>query len=396
LALLGHAYAATGEPLFKERAEETVGWLGREMMVEGAFASSLDADSEGEEGRFYVWDAAEIDRLLGADAPAFKLAYGVTASGNWEGKNVLNRLHEPGLPSAEDAERLRRNREILLAARETRVRPGRDDKVLADWNGLMVAALAEVSGHFGRKDWLDLATSAFAAVVRHMGEGDRLHHSWREGQRLPLAFLDDYAQMARAALALFQRTGAEAYLEQAQAWVERCRQEFEDPSDGGWFMAPATSDGPVVRPKSAHDGPTPAGVGTLAEVLAALWNLTGEERYRRDAERTLAAFAGDARRSLHSHATLLLAATLLDEAVQVVIVGDAGTPGFADMLQVAAASAVPGKVLRPMAPTASLPPDHPAAGKTLLEGHAAAYVCVGQTCEPPLTDVDALRRRLAA
>lgn len=395
LALLGHAFAATGDPLFRERAEETVGWLQREMTVAGAFASSLDADSEGEEGKFYVWDAAEIDRLLGDDAPAFCLAYGVTTRGNWEGKNILNRLHEPGLPDPEEAPRLKRCREILLAARERRPRPGRDDKVLADWNGLAIAALAKAAGFFGRSDWLELAKAAFGAVLRHMAEGDRLFHSWREGRRLPLAFLDDHAQMSRAALALFQQTGDAAYLEQARAWVEHAHEEFHDPA-GGWFMAPASADGPVVRPKSAHDGPTPAGTGTMAEVLALLWHLTGDDRYRRLAEETLTAFAGDARRSLASHATLLLAATFLAEPVQVVVVGDGGTPGFPELFRAAAAAPVAGRILHPVADPERLPPAHPAAGKHLLGGRAAAYVCVGTTCEAPLADAEALRRRLAA
>ncbi|MEK0085440.1 thioredoxin domain-containing protein [Benzoatithermus flavus] len=393
--LLGSAWAATGEPLFRARAEETVGWLTREMMVEGAFASSLDADSEGEEGKFYVWDAAEIDRLLGPDARAFRLAYGVTAAGNWEGKNILHRLHEPGLPAGAAAERLARCRQVLLEARETRVRPGRDDKVLADWNGLMIAALAEAAGFFGRPDWLELARSAFAAVLRHMSEDDRLFHSWRAGRRLPMAFLDDYAQMSRAALALFGQTGESTYLDRARAWALRCRQDFRDPA-GGYFLSPPSAEGPVVRPKNAHDGPTPSAVGTLAEVLAKLWHLTGEDDYRAEAEAILTAFAGDAERSLHSHATLLLAATILAEPVQIVVIGDEATPGFTELFRVAAEAAMPGRILCRIPPGRGLPASHPAAGKDLLAGRAAAYVCVGTTCEAPVADPAVLRDRLTA
>ena len=291
---------------------------------------------------------------------------------------------------------LTRARATLLAARAERVPPGRDDKVLADWNGLMIAALAEGSGLLDRPDWLALARSAFAAVLRHMSEGDRLFHSWRQGRRLPLGFLDDYAQMGRAALKLLEQTGEPCYLDQAVAWVERCRVEFRDPGDGSWFMAPAGGDGPVVRPKSAHDGPTPAGVGTLAEVLALLWQLTGEDLYRTEAEATLAAFAGDARRSLASHATYLLAAVQLARPLQIVIVGTDVTPGFAELHRAAVQAAVPGRVILPLAPEAELPAAHPAAGKRLLDGRAVAYVCTGTACEPPLTDAGSLRRRLAA
>ena len=391
LELLAAAAAATGEPLFAARAEETVAWLRREMLVDGAFASSLDADSEGEEGRFYVWDAQEIDRLLGADAPAFRLAYGVTEAGNWEGRNVLHRLHEPGLPVATA---LARGRQILAEARDRRERPARDDKVLADWNGLMIAALARAAGLLARPEWLELARDAFAAVLRHMIEGDRLFHSWRAGQRLPMAFLDDYAQMSRAALALLQATGERAYLERATAWVDRCRADFHD-DRGGFFLSAPAADGPIVRPRNALDGPSPAANATLAEVAATLWYLTGEERHRVLADEILGAFAGDARENPAGHAGLLLAATLPTEAVQVVVVGDDATPAFAALLAAAGASPAPGLILQRVPPTQTLPASHPAAGKRLLDGRATAYVCIGTTCEAPITDPGALRERLA-
>ncbi|MFZ1430025.1 MAG: thioredoxin domain-containing protein [Geminicoccaceae bacterium] len=396
LELLGAAWSASREPLFARRAEETVDWLQHEMMVEGAFASALDADSEGEEGRFYVWDASEIDRLLGDDAPAFRLAYGVTTAGNWEGVNVLNRLHAAGLPGAQDAERLSTDRAILHAARALRPRPGRDDKLLADWNGLMIAALARVSGQFARPEWLVIARSAFDAVLARMSDGDRLFHSWRAQRRLPMAFLDDYAQMSRAALALHEQTGAQRYLEQAQNWVHFCRAEFRDAVGGGFFLSPNVADGPIVRPKNAHDGPTPSANGTLAEVAAMLWHLTGEATYRTQAEDILSAFAGDAVHNPPAHATLLLAASLLAEPNQIVVVGDETTPGFDALFAAAAAAPVPTRILQRVGPQAVLPSDHPATGKSLLAGRATAYVCVGATCEAPINDPGALTARFAA
>ena len=393
LELLASAHAATGDPLFATRAEETVGWLEREMLVDGAFASALDADSEGEEGRYYVWDAGEIDALLGTDATAFRLAYGVTDAGNWEGRNVLNRLHEAGLPE-DDGGRLARCRATLLAARAERTAPGRDDKILADWNGLMIAALARAAGQFDRPDWLERAEAAFAAVLRHMGDGDRLCHSWRAGRRLPMAFLDDYAQMARAALVLFERTGRTCYREHASAWLGQCRAAFHDDAAGGYFLNAADADGPVVRPRNALDGPTPSANATLAEVAATLWHLTGAEHYRTTADGVLAAFAGDATDNPAGHATLLLATCRVADAVQVVVVGDDRTPGFPDLWKAASATMPPGGVLARVAPDAELPAAHPAMGKRLLDGHAAAYVCRGTTCEAPFTAPQALRDRL--
>ncbi len=181
LRLLGEAWAATGDRLFAERARETVGWLEREMRVAGAFAASLDADSEGEEGKYYVWDAEEVDRLLGSDARAFKLAYGITAHGNFEGHNIPNRLHEAGLPPADRQAPLARSRATLLDARAKRVPPGRDDKLLADWNGLMIRGLAEAGLRFGEPAWIETAAAAFAAVVEHMSDGDRLRAQLARG-----------------------------------------------------------------------------------------------------------------------------------------------------------------------------------------------------------------------
>src|SRR5690606_31166495 len=184
IALLSDTWADTQNPLFAARVRESIGWLEREMLVGDAFASSLDADSEGEEGKFYVWDAAEIDRPLGGDARAFRLAYGVTDAGNWEGKTILNRLHQLTLGPPEEEARLRASADVLLAAREQRVRPGRDDKVLADWNGLTIGALARASAVFDRPEWLERAEAAFDFVCAHMTDGDRLAHSWRAGRRL--------------------------------------------------------------------------------------------------------------------------------------------------------------------------------------------------------------------
>jgi hypothetical protein len=394
VALLSDAAADTGNPLFAARVAETVGWLVREMLVEDAFASSLDADSEGEEGKFYVWDAAEIDRLLGPDARAFRLAYGVTDAGNWEGRTILNRLHQAGLgPAAEEAA-LRASADVLLAARERRVRPGRDDKVLADWNGLMIAALARASAVFGRPAWLERAGAAFACVCRNMTSGDRLAHSWRAGRRLELAFLDDYAQMAAAALALFQHTTRPDYLQRAVAWIARLEADYLDPA-GGYFQVAADASDLLVRPKNAQDGPTPAANGTLVEVLARLYALTGEDKYRARAEQLLEVFSGEARRNPAVHAALLSGYGLLADPVQVVLMGAADDPALAELRRSALGASAPDLTVLTVPPGADLAEGHPAAGKALIDARATAYVCVGRVCLPPVTAPDQLPDLLA-
>jgi uncharacterized protein len=394
IALLSDAAADTGNPLFAARVAETVGWLEREMLVGDAFASSLDADSEGEEGKFYVWDAADIDRLLGPQARAFRLAYGVTDTGNWEGKTVLNRLHQPGLGSAEEEAALRSSADVLLAARERRVRPGRDDKVLADWNGLAIAALARASAVFGRPEWLERAQTAFDFVCRNMTSGDRLAHSWRAGRRLGLAFLDDYAQMTAAALTLFQHTTKPQYLTRAVEWIARLDADYLDPA-GGYFQVAADATDVLVRPKNAQDGPTPAANGTLVGVLARLYALTGEDQYRARAEQLLEVFSGEARRNPAVHAALLSGYALLADPVQTVLMGAADDPALAALRRTALGAAAPELVVLTVPPGAELAPSHPAAGKCLMNDHATAYVCVGRVCLPPVTAPEQLAELLA-
>jgi hypothetical protein len=393
IALLSDAWADTHNPLFAARVFETVGWLEREMLVEDAFASSLDADSEGEEGRFYVWDAAEIDRLLGPDADAFRLAYGVTDAGNWEGKTILNRLHQLTLGTPGQEAALRSSADVLLAARAQRVRPGRDDKVLADWNGLTIGALARSSAVFQEPAWLARAEAAFAFICRNMASGDRLAHSWRAGRRLELAFLDDYAQMAAAAVALFEHTAKPEYLQRATEWIGRLDADYLDPA-GGYYQVAATATDVLVRPKNAQDGPTPAGNGILVRVLARLHALTGEDHYRTRAEQVVEAFSGEARRNPAVHAALLSSYGLLVDPLQVVVMGAADGPALTQLRVTALGAPAPDLTVLTVPSGIKLAANNPAAGKELIDSRATAYVCVGRTCLPPVTASDHLAELL--
>ena len=208
LELLALAWQRSGSALFAERARETVGWLKREMTTEeGAFCASLDADSEGEEGKFYVWSYEEVLNALGReDGEYFARHYDVTPAGNFEGHNILNRL--AGMArSTEDENRLARLRDKLLAVRALRVRPGLDDKVLADWNGLMIAALTNAAVILDEPDWLHLARRAFDFIARQMTRDGRLGHSFRAGKLTLPGLASDHANMIRAALALHEATG---------------------------------------------------------------------------------------------------------------------------------------------------------------------------------------------
>jgi uncharacterized protein len=398
VSLLTLVWQETRDPLYGQRVAETIGWLERGMThPEGGFYSSLDADSEHEEGKFYVWSEAEIDRVLGDRAPLFKRFYDVTAEGNWEEKNILNRLQHPALADAETEAELARCRELLFRARAPRVRPGLDDKVLADWNGLMIAALAEAGLAFDRPQWIALAERAFAFIREKMtGDDGRLRHSWREGRAHNPASVDDYANLCRAALALHEATSNEAYLEQARGWVKVLDRHYWDNAGGGYFFAADDTQDLIARAKTAADAAVPAGNGTMVGVLTRLALLTGDDGYRRRAEAIIGAFSGELGRNFFPLATLINNAELAMKPVQVVLVGEPGDPAFAALRRAVYQVSLPNRVVQAIAPDQALPADHPAHGKGLVGGRPAAYVCEGPVCSLPLTDPQALTEALAA
>ena len=277
--LLTWAWQETKAPLFAQRVAETIEWCLREMIapvddngpdVEGRpFAAAYDADSEGVEGKFYVWSAAEVSEILGdgADAVLFKTIYNVSPEGNWEGRNILNRIAHPEPLNAGKEEQLKACRQKLLAVRNNRVWPEWDDKVLADWNGLMIAALANAARVFDRPDWLDAADSAFAFVRDRMQKDGRLLHSYRAGKLKHSAPLDDYANMARAAVSLYEVTGNGAYIDTAIDWIHVIDTHYWDDAGGGYFFTADDAEALIIRTKSASDNATPAGNSVIACVL---------------------------------------------------------------------------------------------------------------------------------
>lgn len=409
--LLTEVYQATGRTLYAQRIAETVDWLLADLRVavpggEGAekeggapfaFASAFDADSEGEEGKYYVWTAAEIEALLGADAPEFGAAYGVTRHGNWEGHTILHRRREAPADADDVAARLARGRATLLAARRRRVPPMRDDKILADWNGLAIEALARAAVAFQRTDWLGAARAAFAFVRRHMAKDDRLFHTWCGGRAAHPGILEDYANMARAGLTLFEVTGDEAYLAAARMWVATLDRDHWDPEQGGYFVSAADTRDILLRTKSIADHAVPSGNGVAVEVLARLYLITGDSSYRERAERIGTLFSGENAQYLMSIPGLLTSWEWLGEAVvQVVVVGAADDPVAEALRRAALTAARPLMVVQSVADGAALPSAHPAFGKTPVDGQAAAYVCVGPRCGLPVTAPADLALMLAA
>jgi uncharacterized protein YyaL (SSP411 family) len=394
VSLMTLVWQETKSPLLEARIQETVDWALREMLVPGGgFAGSYDADSEGHEGRFYVWSQGEIARVLGADARLFESAYEVSARGNWEGTNILRRK----IPYPADAgieERLARCRVALWRARESRVKPGWDDKALCDWNGLMIAALALAGTIFDRPAWIEAARTAFHFVAENLSDGIRLLHSWRGGGARHRGVLDDYAAMSLAALALFEAVGAPAYLERAEVWLAAAERHFRDPA-GGYFLTADDSDDLIARTKTANDGALPSGNGMMALALARLYHLTAKDEYRERMERTVAAFSGEIAANFVSFPALLNANDMLLNAVELVIVGRREATDTKALTRAVYDLSLPNRILQIVAPGTELPPLHPAHGRGQLSGKATAYVCRNGTCSLPVTEAPALAALLA-
>jgi len=412
LSALAAAYAVEGDALYRHRAEETVRWLLREMRAGAkapgvddrgrpqepfvpAFAASFDADSEGHEGLFYLWTPDQVAAVLPPEtAQAVNASYDITEAGNFEGRAIPNRRGAPygeaALPEADLSAAL----EDLYRIRAERIWPGWDDKVLADWNGLTIASLAEAGRIFAKPDWCAAAQTALDFVAADMMPEGRLHHSWRHGTVKHLAMIDDLAQIARAALLLFEANGESRNLKLAQDLEAVAEARHWDGAGGGYFTAPDDGEQLIVRAKAVNDNAQPSANGTMVEVLTRLYLLTGREHYRARAQACVAAFTGGFQRNVYPYATLLNAAEFLERAVQVVIVGERGEAKAEALADAAWQAGNPWRVLQLVESEAALPEGHPAKGKVVQDGAPTAYVCRGPLCSLPIADAAELREAL--
>jgi uncharacterized protein YyaL (SSP411 family) len=287
-----------------------------------------------------------------------------------------------------DAERLAMLRGKLLKEREKRIRPGLDDKVLADWNGMMIAALANAGALLGESAWIAMAARAFSLIAATMTRGDRLGHSWRDGRLLFPGLASDFACMIKAALALTEATGERSYLDQALAWQRALDRHYANPDNGGYFLTADDAEGLVVRPAGTHDDATPNPNSIAAGNLVRLAVLAGDDTYRAKADRLIDNILSAAGNNLFGHIALLNALDLRLRGAEVVITGSGER---ADALTAAARklSFLDRIVLR--APDAgALPASHPAVTKIATAPDGAAFVCIGERCSLPVTTAEQL------
>ena len=395
-----HAFQVTGDERYAYVARETLDFVAHELRHPpgGAFASSLDADTDGVEGLTYTWEAAEIREVLGEDAPLFEAAYGVTAGGNWEGRTILQRVRDDTSlaveferPRDEVREALTQARVELLRRRDRRPQPARDDKVLASWNGLALAAFADAGRALGEPPFIEMATEAADFLLRELRTPDgRLLRSWKDGRAQHAAVLEDHAHLADGLLALYEATFEERFFVAARELADLVLAHFRA-EDGGFCDTADDAETLVARPRSLQDNALPSGGAMATLVLLRLAALTGEGRYRSAAEAALAPMAAIASEHPTGFAQWLLAFQLAGAPIdEVAIVGDLDAADTARCWPWSAAAYRPGLVLAAAADPEAQPCPllH---GRTRLDGRATAYVCRGFACRQPVTEPEAWR-----
>ncbi|HTQ39589.1 MAG TPA: thioredoxin domain-containing protein [Pirellulales bacterium] len=416
-ALLTVAYVegflAAGHAEYARVARETCDYVLRDLTdAAGGFYSTEDADSEGEEGKFYVWTPQEIAAVLGADAAEiFCYVYDVSESGNFEGHSILN-LPKPIETCAKIKQRdpaelqvdLAASRAKLLGVRIRRVRPGRDDKVLVAWNGLMIDALARAGSALNEPRYVAAAAKAVDFILRDMRRPDgRLLHTWRNGKAKYDAYLDDYAALANALVSLYEATFDERYIDQAVRLVEIMLAHFADSAAGGFFYTADDHEQLIARHKDVQDSSVPSGNALAATVLVRLGKLTGRAEYLEAAEKTIRSAVGLLARAPTAAGQMLLALDMfLGPTFEIVLLGNLVQTDTAAVLRELHGQFIPNKVVALRSPKAQTTSTFHStalnplfAGKTLLAAEPTLFICENFACQAPVGGREAAIAKIA-
>ena len=402
------AYQATGDDFYKRTAEKTLDYVVRDMTSpEGGFYSAEDADSEGVEGKFYVWTPAEVRDTLEPEEAELAMRYwGVTEAGNFEGKNILNVPQSPetvasafGLTPDELRDRIEEVRSKLFAVREQRIRPGLDDKTLSAWNGLMLRSFALAARVLDREDYREIAEKNAAFLLENLKSDGRLRRSYKDGRARIDGYLEDYAMVADGLVALYEATFAPRWLSEADSLCDAMFELFWDAESGTFYDTPADHEKLVTRPRDIYDNATPSGTSVAVDVLLKLALLLDRNDYRQRAETVLENLSGGMEKLPGAFGRLLSALDFhLSRPREVAIVGEPGAADSRALLETIYAYYLPNKVVAGRAEddeeSAGLVPllaDRPTRG-----GKATAYVCEGYACQSPTTEPEELATQIAA
>ena len=411
-ALLARLYLEGGcalkQPEFLVIARETLDYVLREMRSpEGGFYSSQDADSDGEEGKFFLWIPAELNAALGEDlVPLISRFFDVSPEGNFEGRNILHRTIEPVEAArmfkrepAEITASIKSARELMFYARERRIKPGRDEKILAAWNGMMISAFAEGYRVLADERFLQAATQAAEFVRTQLWDGRSLRRSFKDGVARFNAYLEDYALIVNAMVDTYEASFERRYLQFAQELADVMLERFIDSEKGGFFFTSDDHERLITRGKAAFDGSTPSGNSAATMALLRLDSYVGDHRYKMAAERTLQLFAPFMEQQPFAFAHLLESADLFQRGpTEIVLIAEPGTAETFDWLKRIGAAYVPNRAIFAVDPNRAedrLLPEA-AAGKKQIAGKITAYVCRERTCSSPITSLKELETELDA
>ena len=391
-----HAYLVTRRPLFRRIVEETIDYVLREMTgPEGGFYSAQDADSEGVEGKYYLWTLDEVKAVLGEEQTrVVEDYYGISARGNLEGRNIL---HVPGDVWVDKPEAISRADRALLEARQDRISPARDDKVLTSWNALMLASLAEAACVLERDDYLAAAVANGSFILEKMMLDGYLLHTYKDGEAKIEGFLDDYALAIDALLCLHGATFDGRWLSEAIRLADIMVDEFRDGSSGVLYDTSRRHEALLVRPRSTFDGAMPSGPSAAAVSLLKVSRLTGEDRLGDTAVGSLKAFQGRMSRHPLGFGNWLCALDLhLSTPGEIVIVGSREGAAKAGLLRTLWNTWLPNRVLaaRDPADESSVCELELFRDRPMIDNKPTAYVCEGYSCMRPVTDADSLREQL--
>ena len=398
------AWLATGKPFYREIAVETLEYVRREMTDPGGgFYSSQDADSEGVEGRFFVWTPREIEALLGAEEAALFCGYfDVTEHGNFEEANILHVEAElpaaaarMGVAPARLAEVVARGKRVLFEARERRIKPGRDEKILTAWNGLMLRSFAEAARVLDREDYLQVALRNAGFLLSALRRDGRLLRTHKAGESRLNAYQEDYAYVIDGLLALYEATFDPRWFAEARALTETMIEQFWDAEAGGFFFTSGDHESLITRTRDFYDNATPAGNSVAAHLLLRLALWTGEDRYRDMAERILLLMQSALQRMPSGFGHLLCALDLyLAAPHEIAIVGDPQAPATRALLDAVFQRYLPNRVVALAAPGQGSTGIPLLDGRVAVEERATAYLCRRFVCRAPVTDAAELAAQL--
>ena len=394
--IYAQVYTITGEPLFKAVVEETVTYLLREMLdSEGGFYSTQDADSEGEEGKFFVWTPEEINRVLGEEqGEIFSRIYDVSEEGNFEEKNILH----PILSVEQAIKFFRKDRaeiealianakQKLFAEREIRIKPFRDEKIITAWNGLMLSGLAEAIKILDKPAYVETAKRTVDFIFGKMFRDGFLLHTYKDGQAKLLGYLDDYAFLIVGLLDLYEATFDQSFLERAIQLTEIMLREFSDERDGGFFYTGKSHEQLISRAKPVFDASIPSGNAMATQALLRLYHITGNDDYRGRAEQVLRSYYEAMASQPFGFAHMLCALDLyMNPPKEIVVVGEANDPQTKELVRQVQAFYLPNKTLLLTSPKMPLEIISPLLqGKSQVDGKPTVYVCHNFTCSAPVT-----------